>query len=305
MYKFAIIGCGGIAGHHAAEIARIGKLEAVCDTDPAKAEKLANTYQAKAYDDLEVLLRDETIDVVSICTPNGYHAEHCIRSLQANKHVLCESPLCLTKAAAWQIMETEKFCRRTLFVVNAARYQPVFDELEKKIRENNSEGCRFHLDCSADGSRDYQDWRSRIFPGGGALYTGFSNGIDALTRLFCAITEAKGFSDGPGNNVPVEFEDTGVVSLRMENKTVGSLQWSVREQNDRGIHGVVFTANGSLKFSGEDLDMTRNNRYAATYDAFLQRIGSGTGTSGVYEGLATVEGIEKIYKAVLKPSILP
>src|SRR6476661_3907153 len=119
MYKFALIGCGSISKVHAEKINAFGKLVAVCDIFPSKADQLASQYQAKAYYDIDELLKDEEeFDIVCICTPVGCHAEHCIKSLQAGKHVLCESPLCITAAAAWQMIETEKFCRKKLFVVS-------------------------------------------------------------------------------------------------------------------------------------------------------------------------------------------
>ncbi|HYO20896.1 MAG TPA: Gfo/Idh/MocA family oxidoreductase, partial [Flavisolibacter sp.] len=105
MKDFAIIGCGRIAKRHAENILRIGKLSAVCDALPAKADEFAAAYGAKAYYSVDDLLREEkNVEFVAVCTPNGMHAEHIIKSLQAGKNVLAEKPLCLTKAAAWQII---------------------------------------------------------------------------------------------------------------------------------------------------------------------------------------------------------
>ena len=132
MKKFALIGCGKIAGKHAENITKVATLVAVCDIVKEKRDAFASRYGAKAYDNLEeLLLKENEVDVISICTPNGLHAEHSIKSLQARKHVLCEKPLCLTSAAAWQIIETEKFCRRKLFVVKSTRYNPLLKEVKK------------------------------------------------------------------------------------------------------------------------------------------------------------------------------
>src|SRR5687768_8285103 len=105
MYTFAQSGCGRIAERHAENIVKTGILVAVCDIIPQKADSFAQKYNATSYYSIEDLMEQEKdIDVISICTPNGYHAEHSIKALQAGKHVLCEKPLCLTSAAAWQLI---------------------------------------------------------------------------------------------------------------------------------------------------------------------------------------------------------
>jgi UDP-N-acetyl-2-amino-2-deoxyglucuronate dehydrogenase len=94
--RFAIVGCGRIAQRHAAHIGNRGILAAVCDVVKEKADQLATEYKAKAYYSIEELLKSETaVEVVSICTPNGLHAEHSIQALQAGFHVLCEKPMAL------------------------------------------------------------------------------------------------------------------------------------------------------------------------------------------------------------------
>ena len=88
--RFGIIGCGRIAQRHAIHIANNGQLIAACDSINQKAESLATTYNAKPYTDLSAFLIEnkEKMDVVSVCTPNGLHAEHTIAALRAGYHVL-------------------------------------------------------------------------------------------------------------------------------------------------------------------------------------------------------------------------
>src|SRR6187402_1012186 len=94
--NFAIIGCGRISNRHAEQISKVGNVKAVCDIIPERANILAQQYNATPYYSLEALISGEnTIDVVSICTPNGLHAAHAIKALEAGMHVLCEKPLCI------------------------------------------------------------------------------------------------------------------------------------------------------------------------------------------------------------------
>ena len=74
--KVGIIGCGGIAnGKHMPAIAKIKEAEMVafCDVVVERAEAAAVKYGvegAKVYEDYKELLKDESIDVVHVCTPN-------------------------------------------------------------------------------------------------------------------------------------------------------------------------------------------------------------------------------------------
>ena len=68
MHEFAIIGCGTISKRHAENINRIGKLVAVCDIIPARADELAATYNARAYYSIDDLLKQEkSLCCKSIC----------------------------------------------------------------------------------------------------------------------------------------------------------------------------------------------------------------------------------------------
>ncbi len=325
MKQFAIIGCGRIARRHAANITRIGKLVAVCDTDQEKAAAFAADYNAIVYYSVDDLLKAEDgIDIVAICTPNGYHAEHIIKSLQARKHVLCEKPLCLTKAAAWQIIETEKFCRRKLYVVKSVRYNSLMQQLKALIDEGAlGKIYSFHLSCIWNRSNDYyKGWRGKLFPDGGTLYNQFSHYIDGLLWLFGSIAEVKGFSANMAHPTSMEFEDSGTVSLLMETGSLGSLNWSVNALNKNyEIALTIVAEQATIRIGGEYLDEIQyqqtagfvlevesekaavNSTSVSNHDKMYQHLnrildGANENFPGAMEGLKTVEAIEKIYKAI-------
>ncbi|MFT3912453.1 MAG: Gfo/Idh/MocA family oxidoreductase [Ferruginibacter sp.] len=147
--NFAIIGCGRIAKRHAEQINKVGKLIAVCDIVRENASELAGIYGAKTYSTIEELLAKEpTVDVVSICTPNGVHAEHSILALKANKHVLCEKPLCISVADAKEMVETANILDKKLFVVKQNRYNPPV-QIVKQLLEDDKLGTifSFQINC--------------------------------------------------------------------------------------------------------------------------------------------------------------
>ena len=98
--KVAVIGCGGIANqkHFPAlkNNADLAEIVAFCDIIEERAQKAAEEFGApgaKVYTDYRELLKDESIEVVHICTPNVSHSEIAIAAFEAKKNVYCEKPM--------------------------------------------------------------------------------------------------------------------------------------------------------------------------------------------------------------------
>ena len=98
--RVGIIGCGGIANqkHFPAlkNNADLAEMVAFCDIKVDRAVKAAaefGTPDAKVYEDYHDLLKDPTIDIVHVCTPNVSHSAITIASFEAGKNVYCEKPM--------------------------------------------------------------------------------------------------------------------------------------------------------------------------------------------------------------------
>jgi hypothetical protein len=77
---------GGIhAGHY--DALPDSRVVAVLDIRLEAAESLAETYSASAYDNMEKMLAEENIDIVSITTPTPYHKECVLTAAAAGKHI--------------------------------------------------------------------------------------------------------------------------------------------------------------------------------------------------------------------------
>ncbi len=327
MNKFAIIGCGNISHYHAECISASGQLVAVCDTNSEKVETLARRFNCNAYFSIDDLLKQESdVDIIVICTPNGFHAEHVIKSLQAGRHVLCETPLCITSAAAWQIIETEKFSGKKLFVVNSSRYIPLLKDL-KKLIDDNLLGAIYSFQLNCFNNRPvsyYTEWRGKKFPGGGTLYTEYRYYVDVLLWLLGDIAEIKGFVANAAHEGVIEFEDTGAIAVKMQNDILGTINWSANGFEENAESGLTIIAEkGSLCIGGEylnkliyhhlqnafpfqpgnifskDHNMATIDYYKEIYTHLIKTIANSSyHSSNSFDGLKTVETIERIYKAV-------
>lgn len=137
----AIIGCGGIGtSKHMPSLAKIAevKMTAFCDIIPERAQDAAKKFGvegAKAYTDYRELLKDKTIDVVHVCTPNKSHADITVAALEAGKHVMCEKPMAKTAADALRMLEAAKRTGRKLTIGYQNRYRSDSQYLKKLCSE--------------------------------------------------------------------------------------------------------------------------------------------------------------------------
>src|SRR5690554_4497626 len=127
--KVAIIGCGGIAfGKHMPSLSKLDNVELVafCDIIEERAQRAAKEYgteDAKVYTDYKELLKDETIELVHVCTPNKSHADITVAALESGKHVMCEKPMAKTAADARRMLEAAKRTGKKLTIGYQGRHR--------------------------------------------------------------------------------------------------------------------------------------------------------------------------------------
>ncbi|MBR5308584.1 MAG: Gfo/Idh/MocA family oxidoreductase [Clostridia bacterium] len=158
-----IIGCGGIAnGKHMPSLSALPnvRLVAFCDLIIEKAEEAAKKYgtpDAKVYTDYKELLKDESIEVVHVLTPNREHAEISIDALYAGKHVMCEKPMAKTAADARKMVEAAKATGKKLTIGYQHRQKPQ-SRYAKAVIEDGELGEIYYANCLATRRRGTPNW---------------------------------------------------------------------------------------------------------------------------------------------------
>lgn len=111
--------------------------ETVFDLRNAGATKRSSTYEEELkgvewFDSFDGLL--ETVDAVYIATPHLSHYDYIKRSLEAGKHVLCETPLVLSGDEAKEMyrLAEEKGC--VLMEANKTAHCPAFNHLMVMVK---------------------------------------------------------------------------------------------------------------------------------------------------------------------------
>mgnify|MGYP000963618808 CR=1 FL=1 len=258
--KFAIIGCGRIAQRHAEHIRKLGKLVAVCDNEFQKAQKLGEKYDARAYENINELLENEkqNIDVVSVCTPNGLHAQHSIEALKAGYHVLCEKPMATNVYDCGEMIKTAEATNRRLFAIKQNRFNPPVAEV-KKLIDNGILGKIYSLQLSCFWNRNFDyyanSWKGTKVLDGGTLYTQFSHFIDLLYWMVGDVKSTKGIGKNYAHEGIIEFEDTGVVLLEFHNGAIGTINYTVNSFGGN-MEGslTIFAEKGTVKIGGQYLN---------------------------------------------------
>lgn len=125
MVRIGIIGGGRIAQtRHLPEYSQNENvtIEGIYDLNFDRAKELAEHYRCKAYESYEELLADPSIDAVSVCTANQFHAEISVKALKAGKHVLCEKPMAVSYEECESMVEAAKENNRILMIGHNQRF---------------------------------------------------------------------------------------------------------------------------------------------------------------------------------------
>lgn len=96
--RIGLIGAGAVAPLHARAAALLPDLEmtAVCDLDPAAAEKVAGPIGARVFADYRELVHSGAVDAVIVNTPHALHREMTVTAVEAGLDVLVEKPMATT-----------------------------------------------------------------------------------------------------------------------------------------------------------------------------------------------------------------
>ncbi len=260
--RFAVVGLGHIGKRHVQMIQRNSEceLKAICDIK--SLEKLSlDDVKVPFFSSLDALLEaDLEVDVVCICTPNGLHAKQAISVLDAQKHVVIEKPMGLSKAECEAVIFKSLNVSKRVFCVMQNRYSPPSLWLKEVIEEKKlGEIFQVQINCYWNRDERYyypkgikHDWKGDLALDGGVLFTQFAHFIDILYWLFGDVADIQAkFHNFAHQNITT-FEDTGLVNFRFVNGGVGCLNYSTAVWGKNLESSMtVIGSKGSLKIGGQ------------------------------------------------------
>ncbi len=330
--KFAVIGCGHIGKRHAEMISRNpnSELVALIDIKPKTELKIDNLNIPLFSTLAELFNSGIDVEVINIATPNGFHAENALFSLENNKHIVIEKPMALNKQDAETIIFKALQMHKYVFTVMQNRYSPPSVWI-KEVIENRILGKVYFVQLNCYWNRDDryytpESWHGSKKIDGGTLFTQFSHFIDILYWLFGDIKNISSRFYDFNHDKLTEFEDSGSISFDFVNEGSGVLNFSTSVW-DKNLESsmTIIGEFGSIKIGGQYMDKVEychiknyempalaptnpGNDYGAykgsaqNHNYVIDNVvdvlqGRSTITTNALEGLKVVDIIERIYSA--------
>lgn len=261
--NWAIIGPGIAATDFANAINNVNKsIYAVFARNIEKGKEFANKYNIeKVYDNVDKMLDDENIDVVYISTPHCNHYEFITKSLEKNKHVICEKAITVNNSQLEKVVNLAKEKNLILTEAMTIYHMPLYKKL-RDIIDSGRIGKLKMIQVSFGSCKEY-DVNNRFFSkelAGGAL---LDIGTYALSfaRFFLSsqpnevLTTVKEFETGVDEQSGIilknDNDEMAVVSLTMRSKMpkrgiiAGELAFITVDNFPRACSALITYTDGS------------------------------------------------------------
>ncbi len=228
MINIGIIGTGAISRIHIDSYKKFPKLcsiIAICDTIEERAIEICKEKEinAQIYTDVNLMLKDENIDAVSICLPPSLHSKFSILALNAKKHVLCEKPMATSIEECDMMIEAAKLNDKKLSIVSQNRYKNEINKIKKIINSNKLGKIHF-------ANFNSLWWRSDIYyhlkyrgtwetDNGGCTMNHSIHYIDLMLMLFGKPKSVRAYFNNL-NHKNSECEDFSIAIFEYEDKVI-------------------------------------------------------------------------------------
>lgn len=308
--KVGIIGCGGIAnGKHLPNLEKINEVELVafCDVIEERAVKSAEQFgaqDAKVYTDYKEMLKDESIEVIHVCTPNRSHSFITIDSLESGKHVMCEKPMAKTTEEARLMLEAAERTGKKLTIGYQNRFR-IDSQYLHSVCEEGDLGEIYFAKGHAIRRRAVPTWGvflNEEEQGGGPLIDIGTHALDltlwlmnnykpkyVVGNVYHKLGKKENAANAFGSWDPKEFtvEDSAFGFITMENGATVVLEssWALNTLDvDEAKSTLCGTEGGADMKDGLRLNGEKNSRL------FDTNIDVHTGGVAFYEGNSSDPG---------------
>ena len=258
-----VIGCGSIARQrHAYEYSKHPNVNIVGfqDFKPERAGDMVKTFGGRVFESAEDLIADKSIDAVSVCSANKFHAELTIAALNAGKHVLCEKPMAVSLEECEAMLAAAKKSGKRLMIGHNQRLNPTHakakailesGEMGRVISFQSTFGHRGPESWSADKSANTWFFKKDAASFGSMADLGIHK-IDLIrylvggkvVKVFSTMaTLDKKFPDG----TPIEVDDNSVELFSFEGGAIGTVTTSWTHYGEECNASSIFCENGVLK----------------------------------------------------------
>ena len=218
----------------------------------------------RASADWRALIADPDVEVVSVTTPNAFHAEMAIAALEAGKHVWCEKPMAVGFAEAERMAAAAAGSGRVTALGYNYIQNPVIRHIEKLLAEGaigTVNHVRFEMDedFMADPEATFY-WKSDASSGYGALDDFGVHPLSLIHILFGGVARvlanlAMPYANRPareGGRRAVETWDIASVLFELSSGATGVMALDRSAWGRKGrIALQIFGSRGTIVFDQE------------------------------------------------------
>ena len=241
------------------------RLVHLAEVDASLAAQRADEFGfARSTGDWRELIADPEVEVVSVTTPNSFHAEMAIAALEAGKHVWCEKPMAVHLADA----ERMSAAARASGKVAALGYNYIQNPLVRQINTILRDGTigkvnHVRLEMDEDFMADPEApfyWKNETAAGYGAIDDFGVHPLSLLQVLFGLPSRvfanlSKPYPDRPtreGERRPVENWDIGSILFELGPEISGVMALSRTAWGRKGrIALQIFGSKGAIVYDQE------------------------------------------------------
>ncbi len=265
--RFAIVGYGNIGRRHAEHIVNNPETELVAVCDISDKVQATTPKNIPFYHDINEMLKNETADILCVCTPNYLHETHTIAGLNAGLHTVVEKPMAISVAECSRMIAAAGKNGKTIFAVKQNRYNPPVQEVKKLIASGDLGSIyMIQVNCFWNRGDAYyagSDWRGKKDKDGGCLFTQFSHFVDILYYLNGPVRSAEGWIHNFAHRHNTEVEDTGSFVLKADNDAIINFNFTTCAY-ERNMEGsiTIFAEKGTLKIGGQYLNTIEYQKLA-------------------------------------------
>ena len=214
--RAAVIGAGFVGRAHIEALRRLAiPIQGVLGSSLARTQEACRSLGiARAYQSMEELAKDGSVDVVHVCTPNHLHFPETESALRAGTHVMCEKPLAMNTQQTAALVALARKQGKVGAVTYNLRYYPLCQEAHALVEQGAIGEPRIAYGTYLQDWLFYpSDWNWRLDPElGGAMRSVADIGTHWLD-LICWITgrNLKELCADLATMIPVRQRPTGPV----------------------------------------------------------------------------------------------
>lgn len=278
MIKWGFIGCGDVVENKSGKPFWLdGKstVDAVMCRNIDSAKDFAKRYNIKNYyNDVDILLANEDIDVVYIATPPSTHMMYAKKAIMAKKSVYVEKPMGINTQECMEVLELANKNKVSIFVAYYRRALPYFQDIKNMVDSGEIGEIRTVniMHYAKKPANDDLVWRRDPEISGGGLFHDLGcHTLDILDYIISPISEVYGTCEN--QRKLFKSVDSVCASFKFENGVLGTGLWcfDVNEKNEKV---QIIGNDGMIEFSvyGNEIKLIKNTTKTLEYKhpSFIQ-----------------------------------